>query len=98
MCIFVLFFQFFALISHRLYIFLLFSIFVFFSIGLEIGVRALMNLYYLLFLSCSRAWKKHKLWYKPSDNFFCILLFKLYSIFTRSRQFKQRSYTLDIIA
>ena len=39
-----------------------------------------MNLYYLLFLSCSRALEKHKLWYKPSDNFFCILLFKLYSI------------------
>ena len=39
-----------------------------------------MNLYYLLFLSCSRAWKKHKLWYKPSDNFCCIVLSKLYSI------------------
>ena len=39
-----------------------------------------MNLCYLLFLSCSWAWKKHKLWYKSSDNFCYIVLFKLYSI------------------
>ena len=39
-----------------------------------------MNLYYFLFLNWWRAWKKHKLEYKPSDNFFYILLFKLYSI------------------
>ena len=32
-------------------------------------------------LSLSRAWKKHKLWYNPSDDFFCTLLLKLYSIF-----------------
>ena len=36
---------------------------------------------YIIFLSCSRARKKRKLWFKPSDDFFCILLFKLYSFF-----------------
>ena len=39
-----------------------------------------MNLYYLLFLSCSRVWEKLNLSTSPSDNFFCILIFKLYSI------------------
>ena len=39
-----------------------------------------MNLYYLLFLSWSRAWKKHKLEYKLSENICCIVLCKLYSI------------------
>ena len=39
-----------------------------------------MDLYYLLFLSCSWAWEKHKLWYKLSDNICCIVLFKLYSV------------------
>ena len=48
-----------------------------------------MNLFYLLFLSFSRAWKKHKLWYKPSDNFCCIVLFKLYSIWSCSRAWKK---------
>ena len=28
----------------------------------------------IVFWSCSLAWKKHKIWYKPSDNFFYILL------------------------
>ena len=36
---------------------------------------ALCYLNYIVFWSCSRAWKKHKLWYKPGDDFFHILLF-----------------------
>ena len=56
--IFVLFFQFLALVSYRLYIFYYFPFFLYYCI--KNRVRALMNLYYLLFLSCSRAWKKHK--------------------------------------
>ena len=50
------------------------------STSLVITSIALCSLNCIVFWSCLRAWKKHKLWYKPSDNFFCILIFKLYSI------------------
>ena len=47
------------------------------SFGTSLVITSFVFCYlsYIVFWSCSRAWKKHKLWYKPSDDFFHILLF-----------------------
>ena len=47
------------------------------SFGTSLVITSFVFCYlsYIVFWSCSRAWKKHKLLYEPSDDFFHILLF-----------------------
>ena len=52
---------------------------------------------YVVFLSCSRARKKRKIWYKPSDDFLCIFYLNCIVVLSCSLARKSASFGTSLV-